>query len=68
MCGTVHMENLLKTDKSPQDYDGARKTAQNQIGKNKEEEKEAKREMGPAPLGRSWKEEKFLHPGKFPHQ
>ena len=23
--------------------------------------------MGPAPLGRSWKEEKLLHPGKFPH-
>ena len=28
-CGTIHTENLLKTDKSPQDYDGARTTLQN---------------------------------------
>ena len=45
------LENLLKTDKRPQDYDKARKNSWNQIGQNKKkEEKEAnQRETGHAP-------------------
>ena len=65
-CGTIHTENLLKTNKRPQDYDRTRKTSQNQIGKKKEEKEGKESEMRPATLGGSWKEEKLLHPGKFP--
>ena len=38
-CGTIHTENLQKTDKRPQDYDRTRKTLQN----HKKEEQEKKK-------------------------
>ena len=52
-CGTIQRENLLKTNKRPQDYDRTRKTSQNQIGKKKEEKEGKESEMRPATLGGS---------------
>ena len=43
-CGTIHTENLPKTDKRPQGYDRARKTSQNQLEQRKEKERREKKQ------------------------
>ena len=64
-------ENLLKTDKRPQDYNRTRKTLQNQIGQKKEEEQEKKyrKEMRQDQLSQEGpgKRNSSCTPGKFPH-
>lgn len=68
-CGMTCTENLLNVGKRPQDSDRAGKSSQNQGGQKKKERKNEKgSRTGPATPGRSWKEEKFLHRGKCPHQ
>ena len=60
----IHTENLINTGKRPQDSDRARKSLLNCVGHKKKRRKREKRQGGPAPPAGSWKEEKFLHPGK----
>lgn len=56
--------------KDPQDSDRARKTSQNWVGQKKGKRRKRDNEKGSwtglAPLGGSWKEDKFLHLGSAP--
>ena len=65
-CGTIHTENLLNTDKRPQDYDRARKASRNQIQQKKEENEVKGSEMGTAPQEGAGKRKIFYTLGSSP--
>ena len=65
-CGRILTEYLLNAGRRPQTAEKARKSSHNQVEKKKKVRKELGWDLHP--WEGALKEERFLHPGKSPHQ
>ena len=71
-CGMIHTEQLQNAGRRPQTSERARKSSCNWVGQKKKEKKNKERERKESgweqhPREGAVKEERFLHPRKFPH-